>query len=183
MPIHDPFTIETMNMSMHPALLVASRGVIVAGMLLGAIGCGAEGPIPISPTFLYDGKPLAEASISFVRTEGEQGRASFGITDSKGVVSLTTFAPGDGVMAGKYRVVVLKAPSNPYTYQADDQDLTDPKAIARLSAMGGGNARSGPKRVISTIPEVYADPGTTPLTCTVTNAAEELKFELSSKAK
>ncbi len=99
------------------------------------------------------------------------------------MVELTTYQPGDGVLPGNYRVVVLKAPPNPFTYQADDQDLTDPNAIAKLSAMGGGGVRPGPKRVISTIPEVYADPGTTPLTCTVKDADEVLKFELSSKAK
>ncbi len=147
------------------------------------VGCGRGGPVAISPTFLYDGKPLAEASISFVRSEKEQGRAAFGVTDAEGKATLTTYQPNDGVLSGAYRVVVIKAPANAMTYTADDVDLTDPNAFAKMSSGAVAASKPRQRRVVSIIPEVYADPGTTPLTCTVSADELEPTFELSSKAK
>lgn len=146
---------------------------------MGIIGCGSRGVVPIQPQFLLDGKPLQEASVSFIRTGVEEGRPAFGITDSNGVATLTTYEPLDGVLPGNYAVVVIKAPENAMTYTAEDADTSNIKDLVRMSTMGDAKP-SRVKRVRSTIPEIYSDPGTTPLKCQVTPDVIEYQFELAS---
>ncbi len=152
--------------------------------LFGIVGCGGNGVVSISPTFTMDGAPLAEASVTFVRTDGEQGRASFGVTDSQGVAQLTTYEPFDGVMPGSYKVVVIKAPKGPAVMeQFTEPEPGDTEALIRMSAMSGmiaqPQARARFKRTL--LPEVYSDPGTTPLSCTITSAGDSPAFEIDSK--
>jgi hypothetical protein len=84
-------------------------------------------------------------------------------------------------MPGPYAVVVVRVPPDGAGFTADDQDVTDPRVLAKLSAGGGAVSQPRRRRVFSTLPEVYADPGTTPFKCVVERGAEELSFELSSK--
>jgi hypothetical protein len=164
--------------------VLAKQGLQGCWLLtLALVGCGKTGPIAINPTFLYDDKPLTEASISFVRSEKEQGRPAYGVTDVQGKATLTTYQPDDGVLPGTYRVVVIKPPENPMTFVEDNSNLTDPNAYGKIMASAAAANKRRTRRVVSIIPEVYADPGTTPLTCTVSADELEPKFELSSKAK
>ncbi|MEQ8209456.1 MAG: hypothetical protein RH917_06450 [Lacipirellulaceae bacterium] len=137
----------------------------------------------IAPKFTVDGQPLKEASISFIRSDSEGGRAAFGVTDENGIAKLTTFEPFDGVLPGKYRVVVIKAPENPNTFDVENVDLNDPKDLALLSTGGAMPPKQRLKRRRTLLPEVYADPGTTPLNCEVSGASEDLTFEVDSTSK
>jgi hypothetical protein len=137
--------------------------------------------VPIHPKFLLDGKPLAEVSVSFIRNDGQPGRSAYGSTDSEGVATLTTTNPNDGVMPGPYSVVVVKVAPDFGAIVVDDQDVTDPQAFAKMSSGAGAVSRPRGKRVLSTLPEVYSDPGTTPLKCVVEPGVAELNFDLSSK--
>ena len=165
----------------------ATKRALVLWALAGALGCGGKGTVPFEPVFLLDGAPLADASVSFVRFAGENGRAAFGVTDATGKASLTTFEPNDGVPPGAYQVVVIKAPDNPMSYEVANHDLSDRDALIQLStmkaagdAMGGPARRGSPRRIRSVIPERYSDPGTTPLSCEVSAGTRELTFELTS---
>lgn len=144
------------------------------------VGCGEPRVVNISPRFTIDGQPLQEASVTFIRIDGDGGRAAFGVTDDEGVALLTTYSPNDGVPPGEYRVVVIKAPANAHTYEEVEVDASSPEEVLRKSSM---NLNQGTrlKRVRSLLPEHYSDPGTTPLTCTVTASSENPEFELDSK--
>ena len=148
-------------------------------ILVGIVGCNSKGVVPIQPRFLLDGEPLKDASVSFIRTGSEQGRASFGVTDDDGVATLTTYEPLDGVLPGSYSVVVIKAPENPMTFDVEKADTSDVNVLIRMSSMGDAS-RPRRRRVRTVIPVRYSDPGTTPLKCEVTDGSEEFKFELTS---
>lgn len=157
---------------------------LIYGLLPLTLGCGSKGTIPIEPRFIFDGKPLKQASITFVRDGAEKGRASFGLTDEQGVAQLTTFSPLDGVLPGTYRVVVVKAPENAMTFTEEEPDLSDPNTMARMSSMSHlQQAPTRGKRVRTTIPEVYSDPGTTPLQCEVSHDQAIYEFVLSKDGK
>lgn len=152
-------------------------GVLVVAL---ACGCGGSGVVPIEAQFLVDGEPLPRASVSFVRQDGQGGRAAFGVTGDDGKASLTTYKPNDGVLPGEYRVTVIQAPADPRTFaEVPTGDAQD--AAQLLGASSGRNARAAPrrKRVRSLLPEVYTDPGSTPLSCTVSRGDRELTFEVS----
>ena len=162
---------------------------LVFPVLLTFAGCGGDSPIPIEPKFTIDGQPLVDASITFIRTGGEQGRASFGSTDQDGIAKLTTYEPYDGVMPGKYSVVVVKAPESLTTFDVEAADLTDPEVMAKMSSMSvvppptdQKKRRRIKKRKRSVLPDVYADPGTTPLNCVVSSSGEPLVFDLKSES-
>jgi hypothetical protein len=80
-------------------------------LLLCACGCtpATNNPttFPVSGVVTLKGKPLADADVVFV-PENQGGQAAFGKTDATGTYKLTTFAPGDGAVEGKYKVKVSK---------------------------------------------------------------------------
>jgi len=67
-------------------------------------GC-RRGPVvvPVSGVVEVDGKPLASGAITVVPTDG---RAASGRIGKDGRFTLTSFAPGDGVLTGTHQVVV-----------------------------------------------------------------------------
>ncbi|MEM8678374.1 MAG: hypothetical protein AAGF97_03365 [Planctomycetota bacterium] len=156
---------------------------LAALVLLVSAGCG-EGTVKVRPKFLYDDQPLAGAAISFIRVNGEQGRAAFGTTDEDGVAQLTTFEPYDGVLEGNYNVVVIKAPENPYTYdEVELNDNVDQDKLLQMSAMqqAGQAAVQQRKRKRTILPERYADMSQTPLKCEVTRGVRDVVFKLTSE--
>lgn len=149
--------------------------------ILSICGCGGNDVVQVEPRFTVDGKPLAEASITFVRSgEAEGGRAAFGITDEQGVAKLTTYEPYDGVPPGKYAVVVIKAPENPQTFEEEVIDPADTDALLRSSVMSDQRATRR-RRVRTVLPEEYSDPGTTPLACAVDPSTADLVFDIETK--
>jgi hypothetical protein len=91
----------------------ARRAVLalVAATLLALPGCGS-GRIetyPVTGLVTVDGRPADGAMVVFVPTatapEAERTRP-FGIADSQGQFSLTTFEQTDGAPAGDYKVLV-----------------------------------------------------------------------------
>jgi hypothetical protein len=73
-------------------------------------GCGPAGRgklpdlIPVKGRVAYKGKPLTKGMITFV-PDG-YGREARGDIQSDGSFVLTTFKPGDGVVAGEHRVTI-----------------------------------------------------------------------------
>jgi hypothetical protein len=95
----------------------ARAGILTAVPVALALlsGCGGDkwvkGRPPVyraSGQVLYQGKPLEGAFVTFTPTGGGTHGAS-GRTDAEGRFTLTTFEPGDGAPAGRYRVTVTKA--------------------------------------------------------------------------
>jgi len=87
---------------------------------------------PVSGTVRYNGKPLANAYVSF--SPDEPGlRAASGSTDANGHYRLTTFDGYDGAMVGKHRVMIRaeEMPVGPHK-AADDITFKRGKLLTPL---------------------------------------------------
>jgi hypothetical protein len=83
---------------------LASR--VVPLLLLGVIGCGPR-LYPVRGKVTYpDGKPLTEGLVVFESKGEERPVTSRGEIHPDGSYELSTSRPGDGALAGKYRVLV-----------------------------------------------------------------------------
>ena len=83
---------------------------VVAGMIAvvfgSALGCGA-GKHPVRGTVaLDDGTPVTKGLVVFERFDGGPPVSARGEISSNGSFELSTDRPGDGVPAGKYRVLI-----------------------------------------------------------------------------
>jgi hypothetical protein len=91
-------------------------GLAVAVLLSGCGGKPARPPLyPVSGRVVVDSKPAAGVLVG-LHPEGNTGltaQRSYGETKADGSFDVTTFNPGDGAPAGKYRVTLIWAPSVP----------------------------------------------------------------------
>jgi hypothetical protein len=84
----------------------------VGMVLLPVLGCAAEAPkiVPVSGLVTLDGKPLANATVTFspIAKPGEvnAGDGSAGKTNANGEYTLTTSRGVPGAQVGKHRVSI-----------------------------------------------------------------------------
>ena len=88
------------------------------------VGCGG-GPddkkwkdkqfrvFPVTGTVTYKGSPVADASVVFQSSDPKTPVSASGKTDSSGNFSLRTYEASDGAVAGKHKVIVMKAETDP----------------------------------------------------------------------
>jgi hypothetical protein len=132
---------------------VSSTGISSAvffAALVAAAGCGGDGRpkrVAVAGQVLIDGEPLTVGTVSFIPVEG--GRPAGGKLDESGRFQLTSFTPRDGVVPGRYHVVITAV-----EYQGE----TAQKWFA---------------------PKKYADVKTSGPPVDIEEATDELKFELS----
>lgn len=103
---------------------MAVRSTLVAAMgLILVSGCGDNTGLarryPVSGKVTYKGQPLENGRISFIPSTAE-GTAAAGQVEN-GQYTLTTLAPNDGAIPGKYKVTVA----------AQEVDTTEMKAVAK----------------------------------------------------
>ncbi len=114
--------------------------LVVAAAALLTAGCGPSGrptAYAVTGTVTYRGLPLADADVSFLPASGPMAG---GRTDAHGRFQLTTFAPGDGAVAGEHSVLIVKkekivdpqTPSSPY-------EITRNVLPARYGLVGQSN--------------------------------------------
>ncbi|MGD9856887.1 MAG: hypothetical protein AB7U20_18215 [Planctomycetaceae bacterium] len=87
--------------------------VLSCGMLLA--GCGDSGPqrVPVTGQIvLSDGKPVFPGSIAFVPQEGGEYQAST-LLHEEGRFTMRTYPHGEGVVPGKYKVVLSLGMGSP----------------------------------------------------------------------
>ena len=63
--------------------------------------------VPVRGVVRFNGKPLDGARVTFTNTAA--GISAYGLTDTEGKFTLTTFEPGDGAAPGHYQITVTKA--------------------------------------------------------------------------
>jgi hypothetical protein len=150
------------------------RGRIAWGILLtasvGMAGCGDKAkPVKVNGTVTLDGKPLPGATITFLPA-GEGGRSASGLSGTDGSFDLTTYKPGDGALAGDYKITVQVLEGDKSNRGQDPMEM-DPKAregfFMRMSPGGRAKEDARQKNAKKTVPEVYMDLKRTPLKCTV----------------
>ena len=145
-------------------------------IVLLAIGCGSDSgppPVPLYPVsgvVTFNGRPVAEADVTFFNAE--QNRSAFGRTDDEGKYSLTTFTVKDGAVAGNHAVTIAKYVST--TPPPPEPDVESEAYEPPKEGYDPPEAKAD-----SGLPEKYADPGSSGLTATVdAGGANEFNFEL-----
>ncbi|MFO0921017.1 MAG: hypothetical protein U0905_00810 [Pirellulales bacterium] len=69
------------------------------------VGCGDRGldVVPVKGTVTYQNKPIGKINVMFVPSDAK-GHIAEGTTDENGQFQLQTMKPGDGAIAGNYKV-------------------------------------------------------------------------------
>ena len=147
--------------------------------LLASLGC-SDGVVPFEATVLLDGQPLTNATVSFIRSSGETGRAAFGMTDSEGRTRLTTYEKHDGALPGAYAVVVIKAEGAADAGPTPEDAPPTPEQLLMSSAPQVQSMRRARKPAASAISKVYSSPRTTPLSCQVEPGMDDPVFEITT---
>src|SRR5436190_21218037 len=100
---------------MRAAILILTTCVVASGCSSGSDKWKANRPktVPATGVISLNGHPLDEAQIVLVPSGGSHGGS--GLSDGNGTFALQTFPPDDGVVAGTYKVMVIKSlvPQNP----------------------------------------------------------------------
>jgi hypothetical protein len=125
-----------------------SRGCGILALLL-LTGCGKSGPVSVRGVVKLDGQPVVGAAVTFI-AQDPGGRDAYGSTDENGAFELSTTKPGDGVLPGKYKVVIQPPGEGGGSTPFDDTDK--PAAPAKPKAPRGPQ-----------IPLKYTVPAQTPL--------------------
>lgn len=91
-------------------VFVIFSSLVLAGCGEGEVGEGDhENVYPVQGVVLYNGSPVAGATVSFQSTGTGQARGASGVTNDAGEFELMTFTPGDGAIAGSHKVSVVKS--------------------------------------------------------------------------
>lgn len=137
---------------------------LAIGLVCCAIGCGSRAPktVKVTGTVEFDGQPLTKGTITFLPQaagDKERNRPATSTIDSQGRYALSTFAPGDGALPGKYLVTVVS-----YSVEPTLEEIAE-KGAKHISAIPGG----------------YGAASTSGLTATVGNGgAEKIDFKLKT---
>ena len=134
-------------------------------------GCNSGGlaVYPVKGKVTFNGKPMAGGgSIAFVPQGGEAKVDSGGEIKADGTYELSTHKPGDGAMAGDFKVVITQTVFNEPERVADGEGL--PKAAAAAVPQA------------EQIPAIYSDFEKSPLTAKVeAKSQNEFNFDLTRK--
>jgi len=118
-------------------------------LFLSLIGCGESGfppdmpqPYPATVTVTQDDQPLADASVVLVPMDPTNTWYAGGTTDATGKAVLQTHAKYNGVVPGKYFIIVSKFEPTKVEGKAAIDPETDPEGYAKAMS-AGGDVRTG----------------------------------------
>jgi hypothetical protein len=135
------------------------RAAALAALLIGPIsGCteSLDRPktFPVSGKVTHKGQPVPKGTITF---QPDQGQPSVGEIQPDGTYRLSTFDPGDGAVAGHYRVFVIANTADPTKMPGSSPGWTPPKDL---------------------VPQKYNKAETSGLETTVSEDKKEYNFDL-----
>jgi len=155
---------------------------LAVALVLGCYGCNSSDVSLgiVNGKVTIDGKPLANAIVTFVPKQG--GRAALGTTDPDGNYQLI-YSTRKGALVGTHDVTIQVNPEGvgastesqeaPSIY--DKQGAGAPEAA---DAKARSDSRKQQKEAEKLIPEKYRKPGE--LTAEVKTGSNEINFELKS---
>jgi hypothetical protein len=143
------------------------RLLLCGGLILLLVGCSKSGPeLPVSGIVTLDGKPVANAVVRFIPDQDtDPSSTGFGQTGLDGKFVITGGASKKGLVAGRYKVTVNKAPQ-----------------IDLKSEDGEGAIVDGPQTK-DEFPAIYSNPQQTILAFSVTGDGKPIEIQLDSKKK
>lgn len=127
------------------------RVTMMGPLLIFLAGCSDDGlgrRYPVSGRVTRQGQPLTKGTVNFMPVDLATSRSATGEIQSDGSYQLTTKDPGDGALAGEYRVII---------------NLAEVAAIERTP--GGMPILNQPKKVKvkNLVSPKYSDPSQTVL--------------------
>ncbi|MBA4191645.1 MAG: hypothetical protein C0467_27005 [Planctomycetaceae bacterium] len=152
--------------------------VLGGALTILSIGCKSDSLVPIEGQVTVDGIPVAEGTSVLLAPLGDH-KPAHGKTGADGVFRVYTHVPGDGVMPGEYRVVLVNSTN---AIPLPDHEITredDPTYLAYLKKVEDFKNRPPTK---GTLPILYSAPHTTPLRWKIPGDGVFRKFELESGA-
>jgi len=158
-------------------LRVLALGFLGAASLV-AVGCKNDALVPIEGRITVDGLPVLEGTSVLLAPLGDH-KPAHGKTGADGVFRVYTNVPGDGVMPGEYRVVLVNSMN---AIPLPDHEVTredDPAYLAYLKKVEDFKKRPPTKGML---PILYSAPDTTPLRWKIPEDGVFMKLELESKA-
>lgn len=158
--------------------MIAPRGLVVRAALLAAVGItsiagcgdgyGLARRYSVSGKVTYKGQPVEKGRINFV-PEAVDGRPAAGEIEN-GSYSLTTMAPSDGALPGKYKVTIV----------SKEIDDTEMKKIANGGQFHHDKAfAKAVKNAKALVPSKYALADTSGLEKTVAESSNYFDFDLA----
>lgn len=153
-----------------------STGWFALLLVVVVVGCG-DGLVDMKAKVLLDGEPLEGASVTLYSVGEQKNRTASGQSDAQGLVTFTTFEPGDGVLPGEYKAVVIKSPNSPQEELAT-LDPNNREDLQKIYALEKSQIVPFTRTLI---PRVYLNAQRTPLSVTVPPEEEPVVLELDSK--
>jgi hypothetical protein len=136
-----------------------------------AAGCGGGNVTvyPVKGKVNFEGKAMrGGGAISLVPLSKQEGKAAGGEIAEDGSFQLTTYKPGDGSMAGEFRVVIHQS-----VFKEPESSRDGEKAARAAEAVAPADR----------IPTIYSDPQNSPLKAKVeAGKPNELNLELKRDA-
>jgi hypothetical protein len=109
--------------------------LLVGPALLAVLGCSDSDYIgklnPVSGTVKYKGEPVPKARISFTPT-AKDGHGAVGEV-ANGSFTLMTLKPGDGALAGEYKVTVDDRETDTAALKTQADELAKKKGMEKFS--------------------------------------------------
>jgi len=165
-----------MNQFQHLAAVRRHTAFVLLLLPLG--GCGGRGLVPASGKLEIDGKPLGSAVITLL-PDGKNLQPAVGRSADDGSFVLKT-GNDPGALPGRYKVLIAKDEPAP---QGKPPERSEPKMIANADPRELAETMESLSRfpVRSLIPELYASPATTTLSCEVPpQGTASLEFSLTA---
>jgi len=158
---------------MHALRLVGA--MVVCFLVVLASGCGRGGgklnPVVAEGVLTWeDGKPVSQATIVFLPND-PQGKQASGLTGKDGAFTLTTYNQNDGAVPGDYKIIVTKGSAS----VAETPQEKDP---TKLMKEFYEKSKDGPKK--GAVPDIYANPKTTPLKWRVEAGGAKINLKLKT---
>jgi len=132
---------------------------------------------PASGTVSYKGQPVAKGRINFV-PKGSAGHGAHGEIENGSFGSLTTLNPGDGAVAGDYKVTVDTREMDEAAAKAAGEELAKKHGMANLKQLPPEVQAKAFAQAKSSVPAKYQTVETTDLTATVKEGTNKYEFEL-----
>ncbi|NLF06447.1 MAG: hypothetical protein GX594_00490 [Pirellulaceae bacterium] len=136
---------------------------IFTAVFTSCFGCGPSRPetAAVKGRVIYQGKPVAEGTITFYP---ESGRPATGSISADGTYRLTTFEPNDGATLGRHRVTI------------EARRITAP--MMQGETAGEEVGAYGPPVVEWLVPEKYSRLDGSTLTAEVQQGGGDIDFDL-----
>lgn len=151
---------------------------IVVLLLAGCGGSTLPPPVPASGKVTMNEQPVEGAVVTFLSTEG--GSSASGRTESDGSFQLSTINTNDGARPGEYAITISKTDTSNQGTMMEIGPDGEPEFGEMYGAAMEASARGNMDQIFkNTLPEKYADAGTSGLKRTVVKGEpNEFNIEL-----